>query len=69
MGADQSRPTNGTSSSSSSSGQNAGPGDFYTLLEVDEDAGELEIKVRPSCRPGRRLAEDLVVLAMLVQAG
>lgn len=47
MGADQSRPSgDGPSSGASSTTPAAGPDDFYTLLEVDDGAGELEIKVR-----------------------
>jgi hypothetical protein len=49
MGADQSKPTGSPSSAPSST--SAGPEDFYTLLEVDDGAGELEIKVRPPVAP------------------
>lgn len=44
MGADQSRPAD-DGPSTPASGAAAGSEDFYTLLEVDEGAGELEIKV------------------------
>jgi hypothetical protein len=50
MGADQSHPTDSSNQQSSSGAAtpSAGPDDFYTLLGVDEGAGELEIKVRAS---------------------
>lgn len=44
MGADQSRPAD-DGPSTPASGAAGGSEDFYTLLEVDDGAGELEIKV------------------------
>lgn len=46
MGADQSKPSTSEPSSGTQTPIVAGPGgDYYTLLGIDEGAGEAEIKV------------------------
>lgn len=50
MGADQSKPAAGdVPPPPSAAASTAGPEDFYQLLEIDEGAGDLEIKARPPC--------------------